>query len=256
MNVAVLGCGPSGLAVALAAVNSGHKVLIASSTTAPSQQYGCQYLHAPIPGYEHVQHVRVEYHLNGTADEYRKKVYGKKWEGKVSPEDFVGEHDAWDIRASYMGMWRDLHANDKIMFRKIDRIKWGVIADDVYAFGPDKIFSTVPARDLCYGGDAHRFTSHRIYASGSNKQGTDVVNTVVCDGTRRTDWYRNACVFGYRTIEWSKRPINGDLVVPVTKPLATDCTCYPEIHRIGRYGKWQKSYLVHQAYPEVMEILA
>jgi hypothetical protein len=202
-----------------------------------------------------VAHVRVEYHLNGTADQYRRKVYGSKWEGKVSPEDFVGEHDAWDIRATYMKMWRDLHANTNVQFLKIPRVKNGLIPDDIYRHRPDTIISTIPATELCYAKD-HEFISHRIYANGSIRKGTEDFNTVVCDGTKTQSWYRNACVFGYRTTEWSRRPTNGDLTVMVNKPLSTNCSCYPEIHRIGRYGKWKKSYLVHQAYPEVMEILS
>jgi hypothetical protein len=255
MSVAILGCGPSGLAVALAAVRSGHKVLVASNQVTPSVQYGCQYLHAPIPGYEYVAHTTVEYHLNGTADEYRLKVYGKKWTGKVSPEDFIGEHDAWDIRSTYADLWLDLHVNPMVEFMKIREIKYGLIPDEVYDFKPGQIISTIPAPALCYGQPQHFFNSHRIYANGSVKQGTEAVNTVVCDGTRENEWYRNACVFGYRTVEWSRRPSNGDVVVPVRKPLETNCTCYPEIKRIGRYGKWQKSYLVHKAYPEAMEII-
>jgi hypothetical protein len=255
MSVAILGCGPSGLAAALAAVNSGHKVLIASSKISPSTQYGCQYLHAPVPGYEYVPHTKVEYHLNGTADEYRMKVYGKRWNGRVSPEDFIGEHDAWDIRATYTLLWDDIFSNSLVKFIEIPEVNNGIIDDAVYAAKPDVIISTIPASRLCYARDEHDFRSHRIFANGSIKPGTELINSVVCDGTKKNDWYRNACVFGYRTIEWSRRPTNGGVVVPVTKPLETNCICYPEIHRIGRYGKWQKSYLVHKVYPEVMEIL-
>jgi hypothetical protein len=255
MSVAVLGCGPSGLAAALAAVNSGHKVLIASNTTIPSTQYGCQYLHSPIPGYRDVAHATVEYHLNGTAEEYRLKVYGRKWTGRVSPEDFIGEHEAWDIRETYQEMWGDLHENARVTFIKIPKIKSGIISKLVYRFDPAFIISTVPAPDLCYN-PAHQFIYHNIFANGSTKPATEAVNTVVCDGTPMNDWYRNACVFGYRTIEWPHRPTNGDATVSVRKPLTTDCDCYPEYFRIGRYGKWQKSYLVHQTYPEVMEILS
>jgi hypothetical protein len=254
MSVAVLGCGPSGLAAALAAVNSGHKVLVASNRAIPSTQHGCQYLHAPIPSYEYVAHTRVGYHLVGTPEEYRLKVYGKKWKGKVSPEDFVGEHDAWDIRATYADMWLNLHANPNIEFARIPPIAHGIISDQVYYFKPDIVISTIPATDLCYNHE-HKFVHHKIYANGSTKPGTEAVDTIVCDGTRENAWYRNACVFGYRTTEWAHRPTNGDMTVTVIKPLTTDCDCYPEIHRIGRYGKWQKSYLVHKAYPEVMEIL-
>jgi hypothetical protein len=223
----------------------------------PSTQYGCQYLHAPIPGYENVAHTTVGYHLVGTADEYRLKVYGKKWKGKVSPEDFVGEHEAWDIRETYRKLWDDLHKNRNVDFINIRAIRRGMVPDEVFKYpspSPSVIISTIPAPDLCYNPE-HNFLHHKIYANGTTKPGTEAVDTIVCDGTRTVAWYRNACVFGFRTTEWSQRPTNGDMTVMVRKPLTADCDCYPEFHRIGRYGKWQKSYLVHKAYPEVMEIL-
>jgi hypothetical protein len=212
-------------------------------------------LHAPIPGYEYVVHTTVGYHLIGTADEYRLKVYGKKWKGKVSPEDFVGEHEAWDIRATYLELWADLHTNRNVEFVKVPEIKHGLMPDAIFQFEPRIIISTIPAPKLCDNSE-HKFIHHTIYANGSTKPGTESVDTIVCDGTRANAWYRNACVFGFRTTEWSHRPTNGDMTVTVKKPLTTDCDCCPAVYRIGRYGKWQKSYLVHQVYPEVTELLS
>src|SRR5215472_7502892 len=126
-NVAILGCGPAGLAAATAAVNLGRKVLIISNSSKPSRQYGCQYLHAPVPGYESVHHTVVGYHLNGTAEQYRAKVYGDKWEGRVSPEDFIGEHEAWDIRETYRHMWDDLGRNKNVDFKECPTILAGKI---------------------------------------------------------------------------------------------------------------------------------
>jgi hypothetical protein len=255
MTVAVLGSGPAGLAAALAAANSGHRVLIATDSYDPSKQYGCQYLHAPMPGYEQVAHTTVDYSLIGTPEEYRLKVYGPKWEGRVSPEDFVGQHEAWDIRATYNYLWDDLHMSSMVRFEIINRIHNGILPDDIYDFKPSFIISTIPAPALCFVPD-HHFTAHRIFASGSRAIEENQKDQIICDGTQENEWYRSACVFGYRTTEWSYRPSNGYDVSAVTKPLITDCDCYPEIHRVGRYGKWQKSYLVHQVYPEVMEILS
>lgn len=254
MTVAVLGSGPAGLAAALAAVNSGHRVLVVTNSTDPSKQYGCQYLHAPIPSYEQVAHTRVDYTLNGTPEEYRLKVYGPKWEGRVSPEDFIGEHDAWDIRATYAYLWDDLHMSSLVSFKVVKRISDGILPRDIYDFKPTTIISTIPAPALCFHPE-HNFRAHRIFASGTKSFDDELEDKIVCDGTPETEWYRSACVFGYRTTEWAYRPSNGHDVTAVTKPLTTDCDCYPEIYRVGRYGKWQKSYLVHQVYPEVMGIL-
>jgi hypothetical protein len=217
-------------------------------------QFGCQYLHAPVPGYEDAPHVKVEYHLNGTAEQYRIKVYGRKWKGRVSPEDFIGEHDAWDIRETYRRLWRDLHASEEAQFIIVPKIANGVIPVDILRYPLKEIISTIPATDLCMN-KRHEFRSHEIYASGTTQQATDQLNAVVCDGTNKNSWYRSACVFGFRTTEWSRKPVNG-VAVPVTKPLTTDCGCHPDIYRVGRYGKWQKSYLVHKTYPEVTELLS
>jgi hypothetical protein len=251
--IAILGCGPAGLAAAEAAVSLGHYVIIASNTDKPSILYGCQYLHAPVPGYEWVTRTRVGYYLNGTPEQYRLKVYGDKWQGKVSPEDFVGEHDAWDIRLTYASMWARLHAIRKVRFAKIPPVVNGVIGE-VHRYSPDKVISTIPARALC-SNKSHEFLYHTIWASGTTYPGPEPEDTIICDGTESHTWYRNACVFGFRTMEWSSHPKNGENVATVTKPLATNCNCHPEVYRIGRYGKWMKSYLVHKSYPDVKRIL-
>jgi len=255
-DVVILGCGPSGLAAATAVVNLDRTVLIVSNADRPSKLYGCQYLHAPIPGYETVRHTRVGYYLQGTAEQYRLKVYGENWKGKVSPEDFVGEHDAWDIRATYGYMWSYLHGlpSSKVNFVIVPSIVAGRLPREVYEARSETIISTIPAPALCHQ-KGHTFNYHTIYAAGTSKPGAEAQDTIVCDGTSEHTWYRNACVFGYRTTEWSKQPTGGERVAAVAKPLATDCTCNPDIYRIGRYGKWLKSYLVHQAYPDVVKIL-
>lgn len=254
-NVVIIGCGPAGLAAAEASIASGHRTFIASQNNEMSTQYGCQYLHAPIPGFESAPHTRVGYYLNGTPEQYRKKVYGAKWQGKVSPEDFVGEHEAWDIRETYEAMWHHLHSLANIEFVKIPVVKAGVLPAIIDRMQAVVVISTIPAMALCHV-QKHRFNYHMIYATGSVKrEDTTTDDTIICDGTTDHEWYRNACVFGYRTIEWASKPNNGERIVAVPKPLVTDCDCYPGIHKIGRYGRWQKSYLVHQAYPDVMEIL-
>jgi putative NAD(P)-binding protein len=252
MRVLVLGAGPSGLVAAHAAVQLGHEVTILSKSHSPSKLYGTQYLHAPVPGYEDVPSVRVSYTLNGTPEQYRRKVYGDAWQGKVSPEDFVGEHRAWDIRETYRLMWE--------LYRW--HVKGHEVVDGNLQFArslyePDKIISTIPATSLCEKTD-HTFTSHKIYANGS----TIIIKApspdfVLCDGTDKVDWYRNAQVFGYRTVEWpSSAGVIGLTAVPVTKPLKTDCDCHPEVIRAGRYGEWDKSVLVHQVYAKVTEALS
>lgn len=251
MKVAVLGSGPAGIAAALTARRAGAEVTVISKRMEPSQQFGCQYLHAPIPGYEDVRSVYVSYKLKGTSDQYRTKVYGQDWDGKVSPEDLVGEHQAWDIRETYRRMWNDFMDDNRII-KMIGEMSTGELRFNGRRWWPreDLFISTVPAIYLCRNLE-HNFLSHTIYAKGTTEPSVKVAdNQVICNGKPTPAWYRTASVFGYRTTEWSEDPrYSGG--VPVLKPLKTDCDCNPEIMRVGRYGSWTKSALVHHVPLEV-----
>ena len=253
--VAVLGCGPAGLAAALAAIDLGNEVAIISKTSAPSKQFGCQYLHAPIPGYEDAATVRVSYSLTGTPEQYRQKVYGAAWQGKISPEDFLGEHDAWDIRETYGRMWADLIGSLRIpiIYNDISPKRISELQNRIMHLRPNRVISTVPAPALCVNN--HSFLGHTIFADGSTQANGLAENSIVCDGTRENKWYRISNVFGYRTTEWSRGKMAPKSAVPVLKPLSTDCDCWPEVLRVGRYGAWAKSVLVHEVYPAVAKAL-
>jgi hypothetical protein len=256
MNVAVLGCGPAGLVVAHAARMLDHNVTIFSDKVRPSVLYGCQYLHQPVPGYQSVSCAKVSYSLFGTPAEYRRKVYGDEWAGKVSPEDFIGEHYAWDIRQTYHLMWEEygkLVRQFEVINGHLPRLGAGA------EFGGfNKIISTIPATAMCYQAE-HSFRFHAIWANGSTKEfhDADISNEIICNGTGSVSWYRIADVFGYRTVEWPAHPdITPDTnAVRVMKPLSTNCTCNPDIVRLGRYGEWAKGRLVHEVYDKALEIL-
>jgi hypothetical protein len=75
--------------------------------------------------------------------------------------------------------------------------------------------------------------------------------TVQCNSNDAPRWYRAANVYGYSTVEWPagpKPPWPG--VVSVTKPLSTNCDCWvgKRFHRVGRFGRWTKGVLVHEAF--------
>lgn len=252
-RVAILGCGPAGLVAARAALDSGSDVTIISNADVMSQLHGCQYLHEPVPGYGNVPHVRVSYELRGTPEQYRHKVYGYKWDGAVSPEDFAGEHDAWDIRETYWRLWQDIviKKEAEMLVRRVVR---GAIPF-VHSLNPDLTVSTIPAQALCHR--LHTFKGHAIWANGSTSAGIAKDNDIICDGRPDVPWYRMSNVFGHLTTEWSGPvpPPRWCNAVPVVKPLATDCNCHPEVLRAGRYGTWEKARLVHEVYPAVANAL-
>lgn len=266
MRVAILGSGPAGLmsaAAALAATNdmTGGSLAILSNN-GKSSLYGAQYLHAPIPVYTNNRYPDakrvISYQLRGAPDDYKRKVYGQMWDGTVSPEDLDESHYAWDIRQTYDALWDDF--KDHVDRIHMDPAGLRMLIDGHTAYGKlDLIINTIPRPMLCREG--HQFQSTSIYAAGeAPDRGIDLERfkcppfTVICNGEESPSWYRLSNIFGHKTVEWpdyAKPPIPS--VAAVAKPLKTNCDCWPEVLHVGRYGKWQKGYLTHHAYKEVLE---
>jgi hypothetical protein len=270
-GVFVLGAGPTGLLAAHAAQSKGYNVTVFSkpdprtNEAAKSELFGCQYLHAYIPELgmmdESGHHVR--YLLDGPVDGYRRKVYGESWQGSVSPDEYGPEdsHMAWDLREAYDRLWERWH-------RSIVPMSIGPAqVENMLAVEPlIVVLNTIPAPSVCRDKQAHKFLVQNVYAMGTKDVTMAQARlpyyapnmTVQCNGWRDTGWYRAATVFGYSTLEWpegKRPPIEG--VVPVSKPLSTDCTCWPSnrMHRLGRYGRWTKGVLVHTAYFDTLKVL-
>jgi len=263
VNVLIFGCGPAGLMAAHAAAMWGHDIKIVSKKR-KSEMYGAQYLHHPIPGIDCGPARNIAYELRGTSEQYRRKVYGPGFTGTVSPEDLEENHKGWNIRRAYDELW-DMYGSYVIDVE----VRAEALRSHGYlheAMGEAQlIVSSIPAPNLCLQLEEHQFASQSIFAIGDapergvfNPFGKQVPeDTVVCNGEPDVGWYRTANVFGRSTTEWSgarRPPYEG--VAAVTKPLKTNCDCYPEIVRIGRYGKWEKGVLAHSAFFEVEEKLS
>lgn len=268
----VLGCGPAGLFAAHGLVQNDWRVTILSRK-AKSELFGCQYLHAPIPGLtDGLWPEDVTYRLDGDPAGYREKVYGT---GNVttSVETLEKDHQAWDIRTAYDRAW-SLYS-DAIEDRDVSPELMGIEKWDPNA-GPvrprtvmdpgrfDLVLNSIPLPSLCFG--KHEFHSTEVWAMGDAPHRGQYVPlsvdpfTIVCDGTRDRGWYRASNVFGYKTVEWplkSKPPLPG--IARVTKPLWTDCVCYQEEYytpwfNVGRYGTWTKGILAHHAYARAVSL--
>jgi hypothetical protein len=250
-KVAVLGCGPTGLVAAHAAVVAGAEVTIYSKR-GKSHMFGAQYLHEPIPFIEAGDPVTLDYQLRGTLDGYRDKVYGPGSDVQVSPEDYAGEHQAHDIRRTYDKLW-DLYS-DQVEESNITP-GWlaGVLPDNF-----DHVINTIPLPQLCVKG--HSFTGQNVWVMGdSDRQVVPVLvaaNTVVCNGEPEPSWYRASNIFGFKTVEWPSHGRKPPLpVAQVTKPLDNTCTCWPKITRLGRFGMWRKGILVHHGFQMALDLV-
>lgn len=274
-KIAVFGTGPAGIFAAYAAIERGYDVVMYSNTSRKSPLYGCQYLHEPVIDSGWIQSAVVRYELRGTAEGYRRKVYGDAWEGMVSPDDLVGEHKAWDIRKTYSQLFTFVGESPRARFEYADIDGHWVYDNYALLTEYDLVISTIPARALCgkdlmtrernhpylINGKGHEFRLQTVIATGSREPGTDVSNFVLCDGTSDVKYYRHSRVFGYQTTEWPFSEFGRTLVdngqaVYVHKPLSTDCNCWPMIRRVGRYGKWDKSQLTHHAYNDARRMIS
>lgn len=266
-SVAILGCGPAGLLVAHAAEISGWDFRIYSKKQ-KSKLYGAQYLHQAIPQLDCGPPAIVKYALRGTPEEYRHKVYGATWDGTVSPEDFIEEHYAWDIRLTYDTLWDryqeqivDVDITARVFTRSSHALWWH-----------DLVISTVPRKLWAEPGDV--FESTKVWALGDTDDNERVRmyrppdNSVVCDGTQDHDWYRVSNIFGFCTMEWPFKTFtindlyNGDPIPPargasiVEKPLRHNSKAAADFVHVGRYGSWEKGKLTTDAFFDACKALA
>ena len=265
-KVAIFGCGPSGLFAAWAAYQAGAEVTIISKKRR-SELFGAQYLHMPIP-YIEVESATVEYRLVGSVDNYRQRVYGDNYLGPTSVDEYIGYQEAWDIRGAYNQLYdrfernisdvRGGRLNGASMRKLLDSEPFGEFA---------YIFNTIPLPTICLKPTVHRFESQRIWAIGDAPERNQYCpvpcdkNKIVCNGLPQDpgepDWYRVSNVFGHTTAEWPAwhYPNTNPVAAEVRKPIKSNCNCHPELRMLGRYGRWEKGVLSHQAFTEVEGIL-
>lgn len=224
-----------------------------------SEMYGAQYLHEEIPGLTDNQTpVDMKYIRLGSIEEYRAKVYGRRSGVTVSPEVLADSHPAWDIRAAYHRAWS--WYVDRIV--NIEHINDAWVRGLFQSGEFRDVISSLPASAVCQEPRVHSFDSQEIWAIGDAPERgifcpvTEAMpGSVILNGTRDTGWYRTANVFGYRTAEWpggSKPPLSN--IARVAKPLSTDCDCFPNLVRVGRYGTWTKGVLSHHAYETAVHL--
>lgn len=255
MRVLILGCGPAGLIAASAADDEGAEIYIASQRARKSLILGAQYLHERIPNVDAPQ-FEIDYQLKGTIDGYRRKVYSGEDDISVSPDALIGKSPAWDIRSTYDQLWRDYAGAVEHWDASPDHL-----ATLVAQLKPSIIISTIPAPLLCMRSHTFRFVETRIteYINGDFPH---VDNTVVCSGEGGDLWSRKSRIQGWENTEYpiqhagaAYHPRIREIGAAVKKPIDTNCDCYPDVNRMGRFGRWTKGVLSHTAYTETVEII-
>ena len=249
-RLAVLGCGPSGLFAALAAVHHGWDVQI-FSLKQKSKQYGAQWLHQPIPGVTEGAGEPVRYHFFGDKRGYAKKVYGNPF-APNSFGEFGTTQVAYDLRATYSKAWDILEDN----ITNVDLAHKGAVFNLMNNTEATMWVNTVPLNAICLHPSAHIFDFQGVWVAPRGViNDRDEGNIVYYNGDPNAEWYRSSRVFGHTTTEWPAEHGASPPQVPglfyIRKPLSTTCTCYPRMRRVGRFGTWTKGVLSHEAYGAV-----
>ena len=244
-NIAVLGSGPAGLVAAWTALRYG-EVDIFSARRSPSQQWGAQYLHGPIPfATPSLAEGVIRSEFLGSARTYRDKIYGPDTVGEdeVSWGKFPAYQEAWDLRRAYGWLWDRLGQS----VHQVNVAQAGVVDDLVEDY--DAVVSSVPAPVLCLRTSEHAFPGYNIDVVAHPGDVNDN-NLVIYDGHEDSKRYRYSQVFGHAHTEYPEG-LGPAGSATITKPYTTDCTCHPEVVRVGRYGRWKKGVLVHEVVREV-----
>ena len=115
------------------------------------------------------------------------------------------------------------------------------------------VISTVPAPLLCEN-RAHTFGVEMVWVTDTAHAVLGHENVVLCSGEKDHAWYRQSNIQGWMNTEYphdNKPPVSN--LWEVQKPVMNNCDCYPDIHRAGRYGLWEKGVLSDGAFYSVRE---
>jgi hypothetical protein len=244
MNIAVLGCGPCGLLVAEAVHQLGHEPHIYSRkqrSEIPGSQHLQGYIPKVTPQYPDsaVMFVRM-----GTKEGYAEKVYGDPYHPSGWPQ-YDGICKSWSVFKAYDLLWAKW--SREVVDRELNVITLGNLVDEY-----ELILSTIPQKNICI--KSHHFGGVPFWIQPRITPADDQHREVVVfNGLPDDAWYRWSILGRKESLE-STTPLAH--AIQGWKAIENDCDCWPEIHRLGRWAKWQHGVLLHHAFHEAAEIIA
>jgi hypothetical protein len=199
----------------------------------------------------------LTYRVRGSGEEYQKKVYGESSVPFVSIKNVTDgkEVPAWNLRQIYERLWDvygKLVVETEISPEFMEKMSAG------HPF--DVIFSSVPLSAICRAtidmDVQHSFRSQPVRIHNAALWEDMPNNTIVYDGTEEHSYYRMSKIFGVGSTEWgATAPLPPVSTKTVSKPIATNCNCFPWVQRIGRFGAWTKGVLTMHAFNSVVDTL-
>jgi hypothetical protein len=248
MNVAIIGCGPAGMFAAEACSQQG----VPFSIYAPkgvSSISGAQYLHEAIPWLTGDQDGYITFKKIGTRDGYALKVYGHLGMD-VSWDTFTdGPKPYWSLQSAYLTAW--MRYEEHIKSIKVKPTDIRKLKKD-YSL----VINTAPKIFLCKHPDDHKFTSQTVFLTLPEERHLQNGNQIIYNGQREVPWYRWSFIHGLSCYEFSHDPkYKKKETIEIRKPLINFCDCHEGdgYLEVGRYGRWRKGALTHEAYFKTMD---
>lgn len=244
--IVVLGCGPAGLMAAEAARQSTGQIIKIISIKKPSPIMGAQYVHKEIPSITHDPDGEIHYKYVGDAEGYAKKVYGSS-EAPTSWMKFV-DSPYWSMQGVYATLWDRWQAI--IENQEVDYNTVSDILGDVHV---RLVISSVPLRVICPEPERYSWYAEQVRIREGSSADPD---TIVYNGRLEDHWYRSSNICGYKFTEYplEQELLDGGYIIK--KPLRSTYdpgTVGGRLLCVGRYGKWEKQSLAHEAFTDTMD---
>jgi hypothetical protein len=262
MKVAVIGCGPAGLAAAHAAYGLDAEVTVISPGL-KSPQRGPLILQRPIPAIttDHPYGYIRQIVIGGSILDYRYKLYGDiniSIQGNILKKGYHG----WNHIEAYDKLWRLYMGNepdvpDENWNGRATRINKFVTPLELHDMRTqfDLIVNTAPLRNLCHNGK-HVFTFKAVEITDGYSYPNQPPDTTIFNAGDKYPWVRSAWLFGNSCTEWLASTAPRDLEpFVIRKPINHTCNCYPFVLGTGRFGAWRNETWVDTAYYDTRDAI-
>lgn len=263
MKVAVIGCGPAGLAAAHAAVGLGADVTIISPAT-KSPQKGPLILQRPIPAIttDHPYGYIRQLVVGGSILDYRYKLYGDiniNIQGNILRPGYNG----WHHIQAYDEMWSRYMMNDDLVTHSEPRMITGTELAHLHE-QYDLVINTAPLKDLCrrYRGWpdkdllSHEFKFIEVQITMGYSYPDQPEDTTIFNAGDEFPWVRSAWLFGNSCTEWLAGTAPAELgPITIRKPISHTCNCFPYVLGTGRFGAWRNETWVDTAYYDTRDAI-
>lgn len=259
-HVTILGSGPAGLLVALAAKQKGYDARIISQGE-PSVIPGATWLQKPIEGLtDNLPPTMITYAKVGTVDGYAQKAYGEP-EAQVSWDSFVsGDRPGWSLRNAYAKLW-------SMFSNRIEKADLSIGDIETIAKEDGIVFSSIPLNSICKDEIAHDFEGQAVFFT--DEPYIKIPNMIVYNGRDSDEWYRSSCLFGECQTEYAIHKDSPTISSRIkmsgsgshragVKPVKNNCSCwsgFTNLIKVGRFGQWQRGVLVDHAYNDARRML-